>query len=244
MRADLGSWLRLDVDRLLERVDDMAEGFAGGDPYRHLVIDGAFPERWLDAVVDEFPDPADMPIQRRLSMEVKSANRTWSALGPATRNLLSELNAGPFLTLLEGVTGITGLVPDPHLFGGGQHQIRPGGKLAIHADFNRHPTLQVDRRLNLLVYLNRGWLEEWGGCLELWDQSMSRCVKRIAPVFNRCVLIATTDTSYHGHPEPLACPAGVTRKSLALYYYTNGRPPEEVVPEHSTLWQSRPGTDD
>ena len=55
------------------------------------------------------------------------------------------------------LTGVGGLVPDPHLHGGGQHQIRPGGKLAIHADFNRHPKLNLDRRLNLLLYLNRGW---------------------------------------------------------------------------------------
>jgi hypothetical protein len=70
---------------------------------------------------------------------------------------------------------------------------------------------------------------------------MKACVRKVAPAFNRCVIFSTTDFSYHGHPEPLACPVGVTRKSLALYYYSNGRPPEELSAEHGTLVRPRPG---
>jgi hypothetical protein len=113
--------------------------------------------------------------------------------------------------------------------------------LKVHADFNRHTRLQLDRRLNLLCYLNRDWREEYGGHLELWDREMKACVKRILPVFNRCVVFSTTDFSYHGHPDPLNCPKGWSRKSLALYYYTNGRPLDERSGQHSTLFQLRPG---
>jgi hypothetical protein len=41
-------------------------------------------------------------------------------------------------------------------------------------------------------------------------------------------MFSTTDYSYHGHPDPLSCPPDRSRRSLALYYYTNGRPAEEV----------------
>src|SRR5262249_10915505 len=98
-----------------------------------------------------------------------------------------------------------------------------------------------DRRLNLLVYLNRDWNDEYGGHLELWDPSMTRCVHKILPVFNRCVVFSTTDRSYHGHPTPLACPRDRNRKSIALYYYSNGRPQEERSESHSTLFRDRPG---
>jgi hypothetical protein len=102
----------------------------------------------------------------------------------------------------------------------------------------------LDRRLNLLLYLNNDWDESWGGQLELWDRDMTRAVRRVNPEFNRCVVFSTTSWAFHGHPDPLECPPDVTRKSIALYYYTNGRPPEEEYGEHNTLFQRRPGTDD
>jgi hypothetical protein len=113
--------------------------------------------------------------------------------------------------------------------------------LKIHSDFNEHPRLKLDRRLNLLLYLNREWQEEWGGHLELWDRDMTECRRKILPIFGRCVVFATTDFANHGHPDPLNCPEGETRKSLALYYYSNGRPREETLGHYSTLFRRRPG---
>ena len=123
------------------------------------------------------------------------------------------------------------------------HQIVRGGKLAVHADFNKHPVTKLDRRLNVLIYLNEDWQEEYGGHFELWDRSVKQCMKKVAPIFNRLMVFTTTDISFHGHPDPLNCPADRTRKSLALYYYTNGRPDIELSGRHSTLWKSRPGED-
>jgi hypothetical protein len=159
-----------------------------------------------------------------------------------TRHLLAQFNSSTFTSFLEDLTAISGLIPDPHYLGGGLHQIEPGGLLKVHADFNRHEQLRLDRRLNLILYLNRDWREEYGGHLELWNRDMTRCEARILPVFNRCVVFTTTSLSYHGHPEPLTCPPGMTRKSMALYYYSNGRPAaEESDVAHDTDFQARPG---
>jgi len=116
--------------------------------------------------------------------------------------------------------------------------------LKIHADFNKHPVIKLDRRINALVYLNKEWKEEYGGHFELWDKSMSRCEKKILPKFNTLAIFSTTSYSYHGHPNPLNCPDNRSRKSLALYYYSNGRPKEEVdesLKQHSTIFKSREG---
>ncbi len=149
----------------------------------------------------------------------------------------------PSVNFLEKLTGISGLIPDPHYLGGGLHQIERGGFLKIHADFNRHSRLKLDRRINVLLYLNRPWEDTWGGHLELWDSTMTICADKIAPLFNRLVVFTTTDSSFHGHPDPLDCPPDVVRRSLALYYYTNGRPEREQSKVHSTLHQARPGED-
>jgi hypothetical protein len=113
----------------------------------------------------------------------------------------------------------------------------------VHADFNKHSTYDLDRRLNLLLYLNKDWPEEYGGHLELWDRQMQKCEAKVLPIFNRVLIFGTTDFTYHGHPDPLRCPEGVTRKSLALYYFSNGRPAEEVTGGHSTIFRARDARD-
>jgi hypothetical protein len=234
--------LRFDRGQLLALADSRREAYASARPFPHVVIDELLPESVLDGVLAEFPSPReadwfafDSPLERKL------ATKDDSTMGPVTRHLLAELNSAPFIDFLERLTGIEGLVPDPHLVGGGLHQIERGGHLKVHADFNRHPRTGLERRLNVLLYLNRDWSEEYGGALELWSRDMSSCEVRILPFFNRCVVFSTTSTSFHGHPEPLTCPEGETRKSIALYYYSKERPPEESRGEHNTLFQARPG---
>jgi Rps23 Pro-64 3,4-dihydroxylase Tpa1-like proline 4-hydroxylase len=203
-------------------------------------------------VVDDF---VDVRILRRVANEVAQMDRTgWhrtttprerklsteddSVFGSFTRRVFAALNSSLFVTFLEELTGIEGLIGDPHLRGGGLHEIERGGLLGVHADFNFYKRLHLWRRLNVLIYLNAEWNEEWGGHLELWDGESKTCVKRIAPTFNRAVIFDTSSRSYHGHPHPLNCPDGQSRRSLALYYYTVDYPyPEDLTP-HSTLFIS------
>lgn len=231
-----------DRGRLKVLADGLRESFDTGEPFRHVVIDDFLPESVARGVVDSFPKPGDVDWQRfDASREVKLALSDEELMPAEVRHVLHQFNTSPFIEFLEQLTGITGLVPDPHFVGGGLHQIVRGGFLKVHADFNRHRGLRLDRRLNVLVYLNDGWDESWGGHLELWNSSMTRAVKRIAPLLNRFVVFETTDVAFHGHPDPLRCPEGVTRRSMAFYYYSNGRPEGEASPDHTTIFQRRPG---
>jgi Rps23 Pro-64 3,4-dihydroxylase Tpa1-like proline 4-hydroxylase len=232
-----------DAESLQALADRHRDEYRKAKPFPHVVIDDFLPEKDLDIVLDEFLQAQDEGWRRFDNpREKKLAERRETSFGPFTRHLLAaNFNSSVFLEFLESLTGITGLIPDPYFEGGGLHQIVPGGFLKVHADFNWHKDLKLDRRLNVIVYLNRDWEEEYGGHLELWNRDMTRCERRVLPIFNRCVIFSTTDFSYHGHPEPLSCPEDMTRKSLALYYYSNGRPAEELSDAHSTLFQSRPG---
>ena len=216
--------------------------YAAATPFPHVVIDDFLPAETLAMVLNEFPEPRDADWQEFDNQrEVKLALRDTELMGPATRHLLAEFNSQVFVDFLERLTAVDGLVPDPHYIGGGLHQIRAGGFLKVHADFNRHRKLRLDRRLNGLLYLNKDWQEEWGGHLQLWNRDMTHCVHRILPVFNRFVLFSTTDDANHGHPDPLRCPPERARRSIALYYYTNGRPEAETATDHSTVFKQRPG---
>jgi len=216
--------------------------YQGGDPFPHVVIQDLFEKRTLEKILEEFPADKDSGWRgNRDAWEFKQARNRLDELGPETRGFLQFMNSSCAIAYLEQMTGIQGLIPDPYYWGGGLHQIQRGGFLKVHADFNWHATLRLHRRINLLIYLNRDWQEDYGGHLELWDSEMKSCRQSILPVFNRTVIFNTTSCSYHGHPKPLSCPQGMSRRSIALYYYTSERPEQEVRGAHTTLFQRTPG---
>jgi Rps23 Pro-64 3,4-dihydroxylase Tpa1-like proline 4-hydroxylase len=223
------------------QIEAFNKKYLSADPFPHIVLDDLFDDEKLFEVVEHFPDPGDTQWWRYDNvLERKLAKDDVSELHHSIRGLINELQERRFVQFLERLTGISGLITDHSLNGGGLHQIIRGGKLDIHADYNYHPISRLDRRLNVLLYLNEQWSADWGGNLELWDKDMSRCVKSIRPLFNRLVVFSTTDTAYHGHPDPLQCPEHESRKSIALYYYTNGRPEHERSLPHSTIFKRRP----
>jgi len=157
---------------------------------------------------------------------------------PITKFTLDYLNDSTTLKFLEKLTGISELSGDETFLGGGVHRVTTGGKLDIHADFNIQFKNNLHRRLNMLIYLNENWKEEWGGNLELWEKDMSKCCVQVPPLFNRAVIFRITDDAFHGHPHPLKTPHGVDRLSLALYYYTKDRPDIEKSPFHPVVWKT------
>jgi len=226
--------------------------FINAKPFPYIEIDNFFDKDYLDEILNTFPklseDKHDFKMNTKA--EVKLAIGSPEKIPNKINSLIEYLNSYFFLNFLQELTGIKQrLIPDPYLFGAGLHEIKKGGFLKIHSDFNVHPQLNLNRRLNLLLYLNKDWKEDWGGHLELWDREMKSCKVKITPSFNKLVIFNTTDFSFHGHPNPLATPENVTRKSLALYYYTNGRPSNEInfalgENAQTTLFQKREGFED
>jgi hypothetical protein len=219
---------------------DLANEFGGAQPFPHVVIDGIVPNDVLDAVLTELPQHGSNEYLKRMDpTEHKFSLNDIELMGPKTQHLLAQFNSAPFIEFVEALTGLDGLVPDPYFYGGGVHLIERGGFLKVHADFSLHPSLHIDRRLNAILYLNKDWQEEYGGQLELWDADVRECVKRIPPLFGRLVIFRTTGSSYHGHPEPLNFPEGMSRRSLALYYYTGVS--EDRERRYTTDFHQRPG---
>lgn len=155
------------------------------------------------------------------------------------KTLNDAIASREFLELLEHVTGIPKLLADPELAGGGMHLTGAQGRLDVHVDFNFIEDRKLHRRLNLLLYLNPVWRNEWGGAVELWDEQVKTCHHAIRPTLNRCVIFETSERSYHG-VEPVTCPDDVARKSFAAYYYTQEPPPGWDGKNHSTVFRARP----
>src|SRR5882762_8479776 len=179
----------LPLSRMKELSASAHSSYINARPFPHIVFDDFFDPSLLDLVLVEFPQPGAIRWQHfDNEREIKLASASEASFGPATRLLLYHLNSITFLEFLSEVTGIASLIPDPSFEGGGLHQIVRGGKLAIHTDFNRHRNYNLDRRLNLLLYLNKDWRDEYGGHLQLWDRDMTRCEAKVLPLFNRVVI--------------------------------------------------------
>lgn len=230
---------------LLQLAKDFKASYQAAAPFPNIVFNAFFDEEMLDKVLDEFPDLAGVSAVQRYDNhnEKKYQGKGEAVFGDMMCQLMHYLNSQPVLEFLQELTGIKEtLLPDPYFVGGGCHEIKPGGLLKVHSDFNKHELTGLDRRINLLVYLNKDWEEDFGGHFELWNKDMTQCEKRVLPIFNTIAIFSTTSFAYHGHPNPLTCPPQRSRKSLALYYYTNGRPAEEINPymeEHTTIFVGR-----
>lgn len=234
----------IDFAQLKKTGKNLHEKYSVASPFPHRVIDDIFADEVLDEIVAEFDGQAGKWHRFESKYEKKLQESTDEKLGPVTRRFIHELNSAPFINFLQELTGIEGLIPDPYLIGGGLHKIEQGGKLGVHVDFNQHSKMKVYRRINVILYLNRGWKDEYGGHLELWSKAKLQCVKKITPLFNRLAIFNTTSSSYHGHPAPLNCPQECCRRSLALYYYTALPESEDHRKPHSTIFLDKHGREE
>ncbi|MFT3928828.1 MAG: 2OG-Fe(II) oxygenase [Spongiibacteraceae bacterium] len=231
----------LPLAKLKEIADAEATNYQRAFPFAHGVFDNLFSEELLDKVIEEFEVGEKQWREFESKYEKKLQMNHDVNLQPVTRAFIHNLNSEPFLSFLEKLTGIEGLIPDPYLEGAGLHKIPRGGKLGVHVDFNEHRKMNLYRRLNVIIYLNKDWREEYGGHFELWSENKNQCEKKLLPIFNRMAIFNTTATSFHGHPEPLTCPEDRSRISLALYYYTARERGEQQAKSHSTQFLTTAG---
>jgi len=239
-----GGYLTLDQEECRSYGKTLGQTYQEASPFPHIVIDDFLDADLLRQVLAGFPSSENKSYFDREQERLKFQYNPAEVDSAVTRNLFAELNSQAFLSFLEELTGISGLVSDPHFEGGGLHETKRGGHLGVHADFNIHGRLKLERKINLLIYLNEDWDDEFGGHLELWDRQMSGCAVRVKPVFGRAVIFNTALDSFHGHPDPLNCPPERSRRSIATYYYTAAEEGLASIPKRTTNFRARPGTDD
>ena len=232
----------------LSRTEELACGYAEAKPFRHLIIDDFFDHVFCQALLDQFPPFSEERARdENGNIGRKSTHDNVRELGSSYVKLDDWIQRPEFLEWFGRVTGTPGLLYDPQYFGGGTHENRHGQDLDPHVDFNKHPVTRNYRRLNLIVYLNHEWNDEWGGAIEFHKDPRlpveQNEIRYVSPAFNRCVIFETTHWSWHGF-ERINLPEGDdyprSRKTVALYFYSHDRPEEEKVKPHSTIYVERP----
>jgi Rps23 Pro-64 3,4-dihydroxylase Tpa1-like proline 4-hydroxylase len=223
--------------------DQLKESYRNARPFPFVCVDNFLQQDFARQVVAQYPSFEEAgrlgrkfdAVNERLKVQITNAD----VFPPAVRALSDLLASSWWLTKLESITGVQSLLSDASLSGGGIHVTGSGGRLDVHVDFNVFGEQRWHRRLNLLLYLNQDWSPEWGGNLELWNDSVSKCWHSFSPLFNRLVLFETSEISFHG-VTPVTGPMEVLRKSFAAYYYTDTAPADWNGRSHSTIFRARP----
>ena len=205
---------------------EKSESYRTATPFPHCAIQNLFPDTLLEEVVSEFPSQAWTALNNPQYSQQKTISKGVEDFGPATRRLFSLLSSPRFLQFLEELTGVRGLMPDPYLYAAGLHEIKTGGFLALHSDFNHNAHLGIYRRVNVLLYLNKDWRPEYEGALELWDLEMQQSASYL-PSWNNTIIHNVTADCIHGFPQKIQCPEHMTRKLAAAWYYTRDIPLDE-----------------
>tara|TARA_Y100000992_G_scaffold298455_1_gene263637 strand:- start:517 stop:1305 length:789 start_codon:yes stop_codon:yes gene_type:complete len=237
----------LEVDYLNSILNNCKINYSRKSPFKYVIIDNFLNNSIANLIYSQYPKISTADWDGTTYIDQKNKFQKNKFQKNSIMDLVfKDLNSQDFLKWLNKLTAIEEeLYGDEDLFGGGLHQSINGAFLNVHVDYNIHPKTKMHRRINVLVYLNKNWKDEYEGHLELWDMTKTNknLIEKIAPIFNRCVIFETNDISYHGHPKPLKTPRGITRKSLATYYYTKNRPSSEIELEHNTKYVNTEGLD-
>jgi len=226
--------------------NSVVDGNLSSEPFRHIVIDNFLPADVANGLLSAFPSAEDNSWERTddAGIEIK-ARSTWSSefdIPDGLVDILRVFNSAPILTAMSAALEIPKLMSDPYYAGGGLNLSERNGLLDVHVDGNYHDASGMNRRVNLLFYLNPNWQPEWGGEFGIYDNEGKTLVKAVPPVMNRCVIFDTHDKSYHGLPNPINFPKTDPRRSILLYYYTVAPRPGQnikVNEPHSALWRSK-----
>lgn len=220
-------------------LEELRSRYRNAAPFPHLVFDGLLRTDVAGRLAREFPPHSEASIAWVHWNQRKFGESDTAKLLVGVRRAIAALESPPFLRWLSFVSGIEGLLPDPSLHGAGVHHLPRGGFVNVHTDFSVHPRRSLwQRRLSLLLFVNKSWDASYGGEFELWDASVRRCERRVTPAFNRAVLFECSPLGWHGSPNRVRSPAETSRRTLAIYYYTRE---SRALQARSTRFRARPG---
>jgi dTDP-glucose 4,6-dehydratase len=233
-----GNWINDE-----KKIKELNENFLTADPFEHIIIPNFLNDEFAEQIYENFPTDinTDNWYEYNNPIEYKFANDKISTMPRSIKKLFNLLSTKQIIDKIHLLSGINNLEFDPYLHGAGLHIHRNGGKLDMHLDYEKHPFLDKERRLNIILYMSKDWKEEWNGETQLWDKDLSNCIAKSPVIFNSALIFKTNETSWHGLPEEIKCPEDILRKSVAYYYISSleSKPDENIVGNDGTGYRTK-----
>lgn len=205
----------------VNNVDELNKNYNNAEPFEHIIIPNFLNDEYAEIISNKFPTDYHKWHKYYNPIEIKYANDDIDNMNQDIKKLFYILCTNELTELFSKISGIENLEYDPYLHGAGLHAHPRNGRLHMHLDYEKHPYIDKERRLNIILYLSKEWKEEWNGHTELWNTDMTKCVKKSPVKFNTAIIFKTNEISWHGLPEKIKCPIDVYRKSFAFYYISD-----------------------
>jgi dTDP-glucose 4,6-dehydratase len=205
---------------LINNIEELKTKFLDADPFDHIIIPNFLNKDYAEKLFQEFPEDIESGKWYKYNnpLEKKYARDDVKNFPLELKNLFYLLSTKELISLFSNISNIPTLECDPYLHGAGLHVHPKDGTLNMNLYYEKHPYLEKERRLNIILYMSKDWKEQWNGETQLWDKNMEKCVVKSPVTFNTAIIFKTNETSWHGLPEKICCPEGVLRKSIAYYY--------------------------
>lgn len=220
----------------LNNASELADQFESAKPEPMVILDDFLP---VQAAENLFVESQHLPNEYWTEFtRNKSYMKECVKLNvmPEATNLVSALHSSQFITFLENISGINGLIPDPHIVGGGYSKSYAGDSLKVHTDFNWNDRLKLHRALSFIIYLTPDWDPKWGGSLDFYDRNNTQIINSVDCIFNRAVIWKYHKRGFHGYSKPLKCPENVARTTFRVFYYISKTPYDEDDRPHRSLY--------
>jgi len=228
------------IKSIREKFNDyqgMNNTFVGTPPYPMIVLDNFLPIDYANKFKEEcetIPNEHWSDFTRRGS-SMKECKKL--EVAPIAFDFVNQMHSALGMEWLEKVTGIKDLIPDPHLVGAGYSRTYRGHSLKVHTDFNWNDRLKLHRMLSFIIYLNPDWDESWGGGLRFYDFNNEKVIQDVPCVHNRVIIWRYHKRGFHGYPDPLACPVGISRNTFRLFFYvSDAQHRDDDRPHRSLYW--------
>lgn len=201
-----------------QKIDFLKNIFLNAQPFEHVVIDNFLEESFAEKISNLFPNFNNQWNIYKNPIEVKYTYDNINLLDVELKNYFYYLSTEEITNLIKSISNINNLEFDEYLHGAGLHLHPRYGRLNIHLDYEKHIYSGKERRLNIILFMNKEWDTNWNGANELWNNDVTKCIAKTEVKFNRAILFKTNDISWHGVPDIIMCPHDIHRKSIAYYY--------------------------
>ena len=214
-------------------VETLKQSFDKALPIPHIIIDNFLPDNVFKDLCDDIKNyPPEKWIVKNLGISsVRKEARDFTE-SPVVNQILTNLTAHSFVTWMGKITANASIIPDPHHLGAGLTSTPSGTNLGLHVDFNWNDMLKLNRKFNLILYVNEYWEDDWNGYLEFWNKESTECLYTVRPSPNRLIFWEYEQDLIHGFTKPINCPPEVERQNLMTIYYTSNSTP--ISPPHKS----------
>ena len=214
---------------------ELSRQYSTATPFAHIVIDDFLHESLAETLLSDFPDISVMHRSHHYLFNKKHELSFWAKTSDLYSQLHQDLLSEEFRLFISQVVGKQVFMDFD--FCGELHQGSDGDFLDMHVDFNLHPKQDNwIHEMTLLIYLNKNWQDHYGGQLLMQHQETSK-VYEVLPIFNRCVIMRSDETTFHGYRQ-LKLPKNVTRKSVLVNFYREVTS-DQIPPRRPTIWATK-----